>query len=136
MTGTFKAVPYKVTVPAADEYDSDRTETRWRLVDAATGRIVDDAQGHGYRTAQAAYRAYGYQTAMRRRGTRAKTVKQRVQAWWATHERLHAELEDMQLQALKQGLSDRAMRQACAQYLDEHAPGLHGLTVADLLRYC
>lgn len=136
MTGTFKAVPYKVTVPAEDKYDFTHMETRWRLVDTDTGRIVDDAHGYGYRTAQAAYRAHGYKNTMRRRGTSAKTVKQRAQAWWATHERLHAELEDMQLQALKQGMSDHAMRQACAQYLSEHASGLHGLTVADLLRYC
>lgn len=136
MTGNLKAVPYTVTVPAEDEYDFDRTETRWRLVDETTGDIVDDAQGYGYRSAQAARRAHGYKATARRRGTSTKSIKRRAQAWWRTHEQLRAELEDMQLQALKQGVSDRAMRQACEQHLNEHVTVPHGLTIQDLIRYC
>ena len=136
MTSQIKAVPYTVTVPAEDEYDFDHTETRWRLMDTETGAIVDDAQGHGYHSAQAAYRAHGYKTTTRRRGTSANTIKQRARSWWRTHGRLHDALEDMQLQALKQGLSDREMRQACEQHLNEHVIVPHGLTIQDLLRYC
>ena len=135
MTGNLKAVPYTVTVPAEDEYDFDRTETRWRLVDETTARIIDDAQGHGYRSAQAAYRAHGYKTTTRRRGTSTNTIKQRARSWWRTHGRLHDALEGMQLQALKQGLSDRAMREVCTRYMHDHVSPPHGLTVPDLLRY-
>lgn len=136
MTSRIKAVSYETIIPAEDEYDFDRTETRWRLVDETTGKIIDDAQGHGYRTATAAYRAHGYKTATRQRGTRPAIIKRRAQAWWATHGQLRAELEDMQLQALKQGVSDREMRQACEQHLNEHVIVPHGLTIQDLLRYC
>ena len=130
MTGNLKAVPYTVTVPARDEYDFNHTGTRWRLVDTATGDIVDDAQGYGYRSAQAAYRAHGYKTTTRRRGTSANTIKQRARSWWRTHGRLHDALEDM-----KQGLSDREMREACTRYLHDHVSPPHGLTVPDLLRH-
>ena len=42
MTGNLKAVPYTVTVPAEDEYDFDRTETRWRLVDETTAGTLNN----------------------------------------------------------------------------------------------
>lgn len=136
MTSRIKAIPYTVTVPAEDEYDVDRTETRWRLVDETTAGIIDDAQGHGYRSAQAAYRAHGYKTTTRRRGTSANTIKQRAQAWWAAHNELHDTIIDMQFQALKQGMPDNTMNHEVEQYLTDHATGLHGLTVRDLLQYC
>ncbi|MUH59187.1 hypothetical protein [Bifidobacterium canis] len=135
MTGNLKAVPYTVTVPAGDGYDFDHMETRWRLVDTATSDIVDDAQGYGYRTAAAAYRAHGYKTTTCRRGTRPSIIKRRAQAWWRTHGQLRAELEEMQLQALKQGMPDRAMREVCTRYMHDHVSPPHGLTVPDLLRY-
>lgn len=135
MTSNLKAVPYTVTVPAEDEYDFDRTETRWRLVDETTAGIIDDAQGHGYRNAQAAYRAHVYKTTTRRRGVQPKTIKQRAQAWWAAHDDLHDIIIDMQFQALKQGIPDDTMNHEVEQYLTDHATGLHGLTTRDLLRY-
>jgi len=136
MTSQIKAVPYPVMVPAGDEYDFDRTETRWRLVDESTGRIVDDAQGHGYKTAQAAHSAHGYKRTMRARKTSAKNVKQRARAWWDRHNELHDTIIDMQFQALKQGIPDDDMNHEVEQYLTDHATGLHGLTVRDLLQYC
>ena len=32
----------------------------WILVDDETGKVLDDAQGYGYRTAQKAHAAYAY----------------------------------------------------------------------------
>ena len=57
-----KAMPYEVRHEPEDEYDFGYSETRYRLVDVATGEIVDDAQGYGYRTAAGAHRAYGYKS--------------------------------------------------------------------------
>lgn len=36
------------------------TETRYACVDESTNEILDDAQGFGYKTAQAAYKAWGW----------------------------------------------------------------------------
>lgn len=57
-----KAMPYEVRHEPEDEYDFGHSETRYRLMDVATGEIVDDAQGYGYRTAAGARRAYGYKS--------------------------------------------------------------------------
>lgn len=42
-------------VPAYDTY-----EKRFRIISTATGEILDDAQGYGYKTARKAYAAYAY----------------------------------------------------------------------------
>ncbi|QNJ89942.1 hypothetical protein HZU40_00320 (plasmid) [Mycolicibacterium fluoranthenivorans] len=49
----------KVVVSAAL---SDRFEKRYVVVDEATGDVVDDAQGYGYKTAQNAHRAHAYKS--------------------------------------------------------------------------
>ena len=36
------------------------TETRYACVDENTNEVLDDAQGYGYKTAQAAYKAWGW----------------------------------------------------------------------------
>lgn len=42
-------------------------EKRYVLVDTETGEIVDDSQGCGYKTAQGAYKAYGWKKTHRRK---------------------------------------------------------------------
>ena len=64
----YKAIPFKVTthhdevVNNDDPWEShpayDTTETRFCIVDANTGEMLDDAQGYGYKTAQKAYAGY------------------------------------------------------------------------------
>ena len=39
---------------------SKGNDTRWVIVDSKTGKVLDDAQGYGYRTEQKAYAGYGH----------------------------------------------------------------------------
>lgn len=41
---------------------SKKYESRYVIVSIETGEILDDAQGHGYRTVQKAYAGYSYKT--------------------------------------------------------------------------
>lgn len=41
---------------------SDGYDRRYVVVDAATGAVIDDAQGYGYKTAQNAHRAHAYKS--------------------------------------------------------------------------
>lgn len=45
-----------------DDSLSIRGEARYVIVDAATGEVLDDAQGYGYKSAQRAYAGFGYLT--------------------------------------------------------------------------
>ena len=75
---TVKARPFDVRHEPEDRYDIGWTETRWRLVDEDTGKIVDDAQGWGYKTARNAYRAHAYKKRPKSRRRKAASVKRRV----------------------------------------------------------
>lgn len=43
-----------------ESYKPNEYETRFRLVNKDTGKIIDDAQGYGYRTVQGCYKAMYY----------------------------------------------------------------------------
>lgn len=51
-----------VRVVASAPLSSSGDARRYVVVDAATGEIVDDAQGYGYKSAQNAYRAHAYKS--------------------------------------------------------------------------
>lgn len=48
MAKTYKAVPM------------DGVEERYQIVDNETGRMLDNAQGYGYKTKSGAYKSYAY----------------------------------------------------------------------------
>lgn len=64
MYKSYKAIPFKVITHHDEVVDNnepwenhpayDTTETRFCIVDANTGEMLDDAQGYGYKTAQKA----------------------------------------------------------------------------------
>ncbi len=45
----------------------DERETRYRIEDVNTGEVLDDAQGHGYKTARKAYVGYSYKTGSKKK---------------------------------------------------------------------
>lgn len=64
-----KAVQKEFTLNMGDEdFPIKITEKRYVIADTETGEILDDAQGYGYKTAQGAYKAYGYKKTHKRRG--------------------------------------------------------------------
>lgn len=61
-TPNIKVVSYQVRQVIADDFGETFTEieTRYRVVDADTGEVLDDAQGYGYTSAQKAHRGFAY----------------------------------------------------------------------------
>jgi hypothetical protein len=49
---TYKVIP--------SDTIGDRWEKRYVVVDTETGKMLDDAQGYGYKSAQKAHAAYAY----------------------------------------------------------------------------
>lgn len=71
----FKVVPFK---------NSDH-ETRYRVVSADTEKILDDAQGYGYRTIQKAYAGYGYKTRDKSKDAEKTAKAKEIKAWLKAH---------------------------------------------------
>lgn len=58
-----KVESYEVLVPGIPEdFIPEHKEIRYRIIDEENGSVLDDAQGYGYKSAQNAYRAFGYKT--------------------------------------------------------------------------
>lgn len=53
-----KAESYEVLVPGIPKHK----EIRYRIINEENGSVLDDAQGYGYKSAQNAYKAFGYKT--------------------------------------------------------------------------
>jgi len=78
------AAAVKVVVSAALSYRFDK---RYVVVDGATGEVVDDAQGYGYKSAQNAHRAHAYKSMAPKKKRQRDAAKRQVQRWCAAHTR-------------------------------------------------
>lgn len=54
MNKQYKAIVYKSSI------SSDKTGIRYAIMDMVSGKIVDDAQGYGYKSVQKAYAGWAY----------------------------------------------------------------------------
>ena len=91
MVNSWKAVPYTVEInhesitysslewPELPSYTTH--ETRYRIIEIASGKVLDDAQGHGYRTMQKAYAVYEYKTRDKSKDKRKRMAKH----WLSEH---------------------------------------------------
>lgn len=128
-----KAMPYEVRYEPEDEYDFRYSETRYRLVDVATGEIVDDAQGYGYRTAAGAHRAYGYKSMPKSRKREIASVKSRVRRFREENPTFVDDMKYCMLNACKDGVEYTF--EDFRKLLDEEKPDLRELTPEQLFRY-
>lgn len=68
-------------------------ETRYVLVEKNTDKLLDDAQGYGYKTAQGAHKAgwYKYQGGRKKKSTEKKISKR----FWKEHPELKDDAENI-----------------------------------------
>ncbi len=76
------------------------TQTRFDICDA-TGKVLDNAQGYGYKTAQSAHKAAAYKF----KGGRQKADE--AKAFWRQHKKFAAQLSEMLELNFKDPLSDK-----------------------------
>lgn len=97
---------------------SDGFDKRYVVIDAATGDIVDDAQGYGYKTAQNAHRAHAYKSMPPKKKRQRDAAQRQVRRWCAAHPEFMRHLESAMFYALK---SDLNLTEADVRtMLDEH----------------
>ena len=95
MSPTYKVVSYKATTHHDAIVDKEEpwnceparttSETRFRIVSAETGEVLDDAQGYGYKTAQKAYAAYAYKTRDRSKDKEKHAKGKHIRQWMKEH---------------------------------------------------
>lgn len=90
----------KVIVSASLSSSGDK---RYVVVDEATGEVLDDAQGYGYKAAQNAHRAHAYKSMSPKKKRQREAVKRRVQRWCGQHPKVVQHLEQASFYAMKDG---------------------------------
>lgn len=97
-------------VPVIKTHDEDYggfveciRETRYVIIDTETGNMLDDAQGYGYKSAQAAYRGWSYKSKPKKTRQAIKNKRKRVRDWIEKNSAFFDGLENDILHAEKSG---------------------------------
>ena len=90
----------RVVVSAALSSNFDK---RYVVIGEATGAIVDDAQGYGYKSAQNAHRAHAYKSMPSKKKRQRDAAKRRVERWCAQHPEFMQRVEQSMFYAMKDG---------------------------------
>ncbi len=111
---------------------SGNYDKRFVVVDEATGEVLDDAQGYGYKTAQNAHRARAYKSMPRKAKRQRDAAKRRVQRWCEQHPEVMQHIEQATFYAMKDGENVRVTD--VRALLTEHGLELP-FPVEDLMKY-
>ena len=82
---------------------SSNFDKRYVVIDEATGEIVDDAQGYGYKSAQNAHRAHAYKSMPPTKKRQRDAAKRQVQRWCAQQPEFMQHVEQSMFYAMKDG---------------------------------
>lgn len=83
------------------------TETRYVIVDADTGEVLDDVQGYGYKSAQKAHAAWAYKQKPKSQRKKEASQKKLVKKWLDNHPGIEDGIDQMYLYAYEDGLKVR-----------------------------
>lgn len=107
-------------------------DKRYVVVDGATGEVLDDAQGYGYKSAQNAHRAHAYKSMPPKKKRQRDAAKRRVERWCAEHEEFMQRVEQSMFYAMKDG--ENVTEADVLALLAEHGLELP-FSVKDLMRH-
>jgi hypothetical protein len=80
---------------------SSNFDKRYVVVDEATGEMLDDAQGYGYKSAANAHRAHAYKAMPPKKRRQRDAAKRQVQRWCAQHPDFMQHVERSMFYAMK-----------------------------------
>ena len=64
---------------------SSKYESRFVVIDKDTGKVLDDAQGYGYKTPQKAHAAWAYKTRDKSKDAEKAARRKHIQKWLKEH---------------------------------------------------
>lgn len=90
----YEVVPYKPT-------SCEKWETRYCIIDAETGEVLDDAQGYGYKTVQKAHAGYGYKNKSKSERNAIIKRQREIQKWLKSQKGLLSAMDDISFRIAK-----------------------------------
>lgn len=83
---------------------SKRYEPRYVIVDEETGEILDDVNGYGYKTVQAAHKAWAYKSKPKEEKDKINKQHLIIMSWMKESKKVVSGLEDLYFYAFKDGV--------------------------------
>ena len=80
---------------------SKNGKIRYVIKNIKTGKILDDAQGYGYKTAQKAYAAYAYKTRDKSLDKEKALKREKIKRWMKEHKDFVNDLECFAIEITK-----------------------------------
>lgn len=68
-----------------DDLSKIRNDERYVVVDSNTGKVLDNAQGYGYKSYENAYRSYTYKTRSKYKYKKHTDKEQKIKKWLKEH---------------------------------------------------
>lgn len=101
MESDYKVIQIQKKSIPEDKYDFPITEIRYVIVSTSTNKVIDDAQGYGYKTKQNAEKAMWYKF----NGGKSKlnVVKQSALSFWKSNTTIKDDLENIMFIGCKEG---------------------------------
>lgn len=81
-------------------------DKRWVIVEEETGKVLDDANGYGYKSVQNAYAGYNYKSKSPAQKSKAAAAKKAVKDFLRKHPDVEEMYEDCCFQAAKEDRED------------------------------
>ena len=76
-----------------DKELSNFDEKRYIVVDVETGKILDNAQGYGYKSIRKAYSAYGYKKRDKSKDKEKQILERKIRNWLLEHKEFEEVME-------------------------------------------
>ena len=83
---------------------SKHYEPRYIIVDEETGEILDDANGYGYKTKQAAHKGWAYKSKPKKEKDKINKQHLIIMSWMKENKKVVSGLEDLYFYAFKDGV--------------------------------
>jgi hypothetical protein len=100
-----------------DYYDRESSGKRWIIVEEGTGKLLDDAQGFGYKSAQAAHKAAWYRFSGGKQ--RVNAFKKVAAKFWKNNPKLVEDIFYIEFYGLKDGESDKEIEESILEAVKE-----------------
>lgn len=87
---------------------SSKYESRFVVINKDTGKVLDDAQGYGYKTPQKAHAAWAYKTRDKSKDAKKMARRKHIQKWLKEHNDFMEAMDIYALEIAKGSLGEDA----------------------------
>ena len=127
----------KEVVAVIDQKLSKNNDKRYVIIDKKTGKVLDDAQGCGYKSPQKAHAAFAYKNRDKKTDAEKKSKLAKIRDWARKHKSFMKLMDEIAFEISKGswGPDDKFDTKMVKKMLKDNNLVLEDFTAVELLRY-